>query len=1108
MLERTIAEDQTNEFARLYSQWRLDLPQATAAPGLALKNRQILSVAEKILTRGRLTIASPSLETNLSNTFPTDVADVGLSQLMAPSWLRQANYDFWLDSEAERRFYSEFLSEVLGVEFYRCVLPQVELISLLSPASKADMSGRVDFLICIPTQQPMIVEIDGEKHADQQAVDTQRDFLLNQSGYETIRIPASSLQDHRDPRLDGLRARLSMCSARDASSSDWNLQKLKLSIKLAHQIQLTIINAIASGILDFPDDGALQISADLAETGYFDGPEALHILNAAVTDIWQLLRNLANLYGTQISKQDPVCYLAPSRIEPRKSLHVTLTNTISSRCPTAFVQDVSVPFHIANSAFSADGTVLDKPDADTLRYFLQYIFRKKTLWEGQLDTISRTLEGKDSIVLLPTGGGKSIAFQLASFLLPGPALVIDPIVSLMDDQIDNLAGFGIDRTIAITSQITDPEDKTRALNLLGQGEYLFAYIAPERLQTNDFRRSLRSLTVHTPISLVAIDEAHCVSEWGHDFRTAYLNVARICRMYCESNGHVPPIVALTGTASRAVLKDLQRELQILDFDAVITPKSFDRAELSFSVVRSHSQEKKARLTSYLGQKLPSLFGVPTATFFQSRGNDTFSGLVFCPHVNGSFGVVEQTDNVRRALRVSTDYYSGKAPKFVDGESWGDRKRSIARNFKQNRIAVLVCTKAFGMGIDKPNIRFTVHFGIPPSVESFYQEAGRAGRDRRQAHCCILVSSDDDVRTKKLLDPNTRPEEIVAILDSIPWEANDDITRALYFQKEAFPGIVTERDRIISFLHKLGDVSHRESKSIVFPQLERNDAEKCIHRLLSLGIVSDYTIDYGSNEFEIALSGANKGSVIAAYASYVEGYLGSRRESELKKAQSLESRPFVQFVEGMVELLLQFIYDVIERGRRRALSEMLLAATVSPSDHAIRERILRYLETTEHSKLLEEIIEDREAGLKVIRDAFDAFRSPNDAAEIRGQASRYLESYPDHPGLLMLRALAEAYSRDTDHDVVEQNFLASLSSALQNYGIQGDRFYRFLQWALGQLAKRNSITAERIQATLLRQNPDRVIARAMLKEADTIIAVQPALFLVDHLLKNTRAMLSK
>jgi len=156
VLERTIAEDQTNEFARLYSQWRLDLPQATAAPGLALKNRQILSVAEKILTRGRLTIASPSLETNLSNTFPTDVADVGLSQLMAPSWLRQANYDFWLDSEAERRFYSEFLSEVLGVEFYRCVLPQVELISLLSPASKADMSGRVDFLICIPTQQPMI----------------------------------------------------------------------------------------------------------------------------------------------------------------------------------------------------------------------------------------------------------------------------------------------------------------------------------------------------------------------------------------------------------------------------------------------------------------------------------------------------------------------------------------------------------------------------------------------------------------------------------------------------------------------------------------------------------------------------------------------------------------------------------------------------------------------------------------------------------------------------------------------------------------------------------------------------------------------------------------
>lgn len=169
----------------------------------------------------------------------------------------------------------------------------------------------------------------------------------------------------------------------------------------------------------------------------------------------------------------------------------------------------------------------------------------------------------------------------------------------MEDQIDNLAMIGIDRCIPITSQIIDSSDRMRALELFGQGEYLFAYVAPERFQTNEFRESLRALTVHTPIALIVVDEAHCVSEWEHDFRTAYLNIGRTSRKYCESNGIVPPLIALTGTASRAVLKDVQRELLKDDFDAIVTPKSFDRPELKFRVIHSTSQEKAARLKGYL-----------------------------------------------------------------------------------------------------------------------------------------------------------------------------------------------------------------------------------------------------------------------------------------------------------------------------------------------------------------------------------------------------------------------------------------------------------------------------------------------------------------------------
>lgn len=317
------------------------------------------------------------------------------------------------------------------------------------------------------------------------------------------------------------------------------------------------------------------------------------------------------------------------------------------------------------------------------------------------------------MLLLPTGAGKSLVYQLASLLLPGRTVVIDPIISLMEDQIDNLAMIGIDRCIAITSQIADSQDKLRALQLFGQGEYLFAYVAPERFQTIEFRESLRTLTVHTPIALIVVDEAHCVSEWGHDFRTAYLNIGRTSRAYCKSNKFVPPLLALTGTASRAVLKDIQRELQIEDFDAIITPKSFDRPELKFHVIYATSQEKNARLKGYLGQMLPSLFNTTISTLYQTRGKETYSGLIFCPHVSGEFGVERVSDEIRKDLSIPADIYSGREPKYWDPSQYWFHKRRVTKEFKRNKIPLLVCTKAFGMGYRQAEHSIYYSFWHPP-----------------------------------------------------------------------------------------------------------------------------------------------------------------------------------------------------------------------------------------------------------------------------------------------------------------------------------------------------------------------------------------------------------
>ena len=180
-------------------------------------------------------------------------------------------------------------------------------------------------------------------------------------------------------------------------------------------------------------------------------------------------------------------------------------------------------------------------------------------------------------------------------LLPGICVVIDPLVSLIDDQIDNLNRHGIDRSVGITAQTGKGRGLEAALAQFASGQYFFTYVSPERFQTQSFRDALRQAAATTTFNLIVVDETHCVSEWGHDFRTAYLNLARTARNYCSTQGVTPPIVALTGTASRSVLKDVQRSLEILGLDAIITPATFDRPNLKFGVFGCPSAEKESQL---------------------------------------------------------------------------------------------------------------------------------------------------------------------------------------------------------------------------------------------------------------------------------------------------------------------------------------------------------------------------------------------------------------------------------------------------------------------------------------------------------------------------------
>jgi ATP-dependent DNA helicase RecQ len=1107
------------ETLKAFAQWRMDFPITPSKYTLNEDQRRILSVIEKILTRGHITLLSHKLEDAINNIFTTEPHSDSLLSILEPCKWNECENTYahtWLDSPDESEFYQNILPRLFGENWNEFVIPQVDVSSLLPAGQTIDSSAtqRVDFAVFLPwSHDSIVVEIDGTQHKQHTEADTVRDVLLEQAGYTVIRIPVHEIRAGTGEKLLYLQQRISAAQQTQKSVSAEDTAKTTLSAcRIAHQIQLALLQALQLGLLH-PEIPALwNVASDLNQLGFLDKNAADNLRNESIADFIELYARLCKLYAvgspSDAPKTTPLCNQQPDA--NKDQIGIFFSGQASSDMPSFHIQNIYFPFHIAASSFPASPSIepLECPDEESLEYFLQYLFRKSHFWEGQYDGITRTLQGRDSLILLPTGAGKSIIYQLASLLLPGRTIVIDPIISLINDQIDNLTMMGIDRCIGITSQIVEPQKRALAVQLFGQGEYLFAYVSPERFQIVEFRESLRALTVHTPVAVIAVDEAHCVSEWGHDFRTAYLNIGRTSRNYCSSAGHKPPLVALTGTASRSVLKDIQRELQVEDFEAIITPQSFDRSELKFHILTAQSNEKHSRLNGFLGQKLPSLFNISASTFYQTRGKGTCSGIIFCPHIGGRYGVVQIADEINVDLGISTRFYCGTAPKGWDTTRHHRYKRESETKFKKNEVPLLVATSAFGMGIDKANIRYTIHYGIPHSIESFYQEAGRAGRDREDAHCCIIVSNDDPQRSDKLLNPNTTVEEVDQILKTIGRDNDDDITRALFFHVNAFRGTRMERKDIQEVLRHLGDTSRKKEVTLSLPSLNKKDVEKALHRLLLIGVVSDYTIDYSNNEFSVKLSGATKEQIVDAYGAYIESYLHSRRHIEVEKATRLLSLTFEDFISNVIDILLQFIYEVIERGRRHALYDMFLACTTSTKDEDIRNRILRYLEATEYSETLDELIASENAGLSKCRDIFGALRSPSEAAEVRGQVSRYLESYPDHPGLLMLRSLSEMLARDTNTDVAKQYFKASLTNAHSNYGISRISIIEFASWAISSIQKRNQSLANELVKEVLTSYPDRDSARGLLRNLPASLCETPAWLLLEKLEQDCESLIVK
>ncbi|KAA0773722.1 DNA helicase RecQ [Bacillus sp. BB51/4] len=338
-------------------------------------------------------------------------------------------------------------------------------------------------------------------------------------------------------------------------------------------------------------------------------------------------------------------------------------------------------------------------------YFGYSSFRR-----GQDETIKNVLDGKDTVCIMPTGGGKSICYQIPALVFEGTTLVISPLISLMKDQVDTLVQNGISATY-INSSISITEANQR-IQLAKQGHYKLLYVAPERLDSMEFVNQLMDMK----IPMIAIDEAHCISQWGHDFRPSYLHIHRILDYLPEK----PLVLALTATATPQVREDICNTLGINQENTIMT--TFERENLSFSVIKG--QDRNAYLADYI------------------RQNQKESGIIYA----ATRKVVDQLyeDLMKAGVSVS---------KYHAGMSDTDRNEQ-QELFLRDEVSVMVATSAFGMGIDKSNIRYVIHYQLPKNMESYYQEAGRAGRDGLDSACILLYSSQDVQVQRFLIDQST------------------------------------------------------------------------------------------------------------------------------------------------------------------------------------------------------------------------------------------------------------------------------------------------------------------------------------------------------------------
>lgn len=996
------------------------------------------------------------------------------------------------------------LVERFGPRITHCITPQAD-VTMLLPANQAAAfaAQKIDFLLSFPNGKKLLIEPGDHDSPAQIARDRQRDAAFQQLHIETLR-PRNA--DIRNAALYEEIAR---------HLAHWNVTRfLEQSANIepdeqhaANHLFLlpTLVVRLERLLAHFLLRQGLIHRSEI-RIGIIE--QDLECAELAVTSFLDRLSRLARLYGIELAIPRIQLYVrrntAPRQtaleriempVQVRESLDglpLDVLFDVGVKC-NALTEPVSVGApHVGSVRQSFPNNrpvrfgyraqvrpiVLNDETEVVLESFVQDFFRKYALRPGQAPILRNILSQRATIGLLPTSAGKSLCYQLAALLTPGTTIVVDPIVALMQDQVQSLVEqFGIGRVLAWHAGARLHDQNVAAL----LGEHLMVFISPERLQRPQFRAAMRALNAADIfVNYAVIDEAHCVSMWGHDFRPSYLTLERNFRDYCTFQGRVPVLVALTGTASQLVLIDLKRELNIGDMRAVIRPETFDRPELNFNLVRCPSDDG----LEMLGQVMT---GIARRLNVQDLATDAH-GIIFAYTRNELWNLFGQHvgnagEHVHTVLNGMGDgdikygIYTGSAPPDagLNREQWDEYKSKTLAAFKRGAIKMLFGNTAVSVGIDNERLNYIINYEMPQSMEGYYQQCGRAGRSGQRSECYLIFSDDAPATTQRWLNRE---------IPHMP-QRWDDLGTIAFFQESNFPGQATDVTGALRVFTKLfgtpdgqGLVDVPEYLDPAMTPTVAERTERYISYWLILGVLVDYEVTgMGRNTIyrvrrhqlvERFLQDRNEEALTAHIVDSLHRHLSRYRptlRADVEKELAARAEPNLSA--KCASYLVDFIYREIEYQRREAIRTMVAYCNeADTSPERLRARVRAYFDTSE--KFSEGLLAMADASpdfaaVGVLLDKVEGF---DDAEHLYWETRRLLDER-FRPDWAAANLFAIAYrERASCSDTFMRLLDDMVAGVTEEPQAQGDSASRFLGSFLTYLCRLDQIFGEPLSGPLL------------------------------------------